>query len=95
MSNFQFSGNWFKQPNGWIVQVFSLELPADVTSGSVAFPLAFPGSCRGAVVTGGSMVGFSANPGIVTLNIASLDTLAWRRFGSTDSSSVTVLTLGF
>jgi len=42
MSFFNFGGSWFKQPNGWIIQGFSMTLPAGVTSGTVTFPVPFP-----------------------------------------------------
>lgn len=95
MSLFPFSGNYFQQPNGWITQMFSLELPAGVVQGNVNFPMPFPSSCRGAVASGASTVGFSLNPGILTFNISSPTVLAWRRFGSTDASAITIIAMGF
>lgn len=95
MSLFGFSGNYFKQPNGWITQMFSLELPSGVTQGNVSFPVPFPSRCAGAVASGASTVGFSLNPGVMTFNISSSTVLAWRRYGSTDASSLTVIAMGF
>ncbi|MCE9967156.1 hypothetical protein LZ654_20325 [Lelliottia amnigena] len=93
MSNFSFAGRWFKQPNGWMVQVGAVTLPQGVASGSSTYPVPFPNACIGTVITG--LTASGVNPGILTINNTGLSTYGWWRFGSTDATSATVIAFGY
>ncbi len=93
MSFFNFGGSWFKQPNGWIIQGFSMTLPAGVTSGTVTFPVPFPLKCQSIVNSGQSLSG--VNPGTIAFNPTGLATVQWWRFGSTDATSASMIAMGY
>lgn len=93
MSSFSFAGRWFKQPNGWMVQVGAVTLPQGVASGSSTYPVPFPNACIGTVITG--LTASGVNPGILTINNTGLSTYGWWRFGSTDATSATVIAFGY
>ncbi|WP_237729414.1 hypothetical protein [Lelliottia amnigena] len=95
MNSFTFGSNWFKLPSGWIVQVMTVDMPVNVTSGNAAIPVPFPGRTVAAVATGGSLVGFAADTGTITLNLAENFRIPWRRYNSTAASSATIIALGY
>ncbi|MBL5965940.1 phage tail protein [Lelliottia amnigena] len=93
MGSFSFAGRWFKQPNGWMVQVGAVTLPQGVASGTSTYPVPFPNACIGTVITG--LTASGVNPGILTINNAGLATYGWWRFGSVDATSATIIAFGY
>ncbi|WP_318385933.1 phage tail protein [Enterobacter sp.] len=93
MSSFPYGGRWFKQPNGWMVQVGAVTLPQGVASGTSTYPVPFPTACIGTVITG--LTASGVNPGILTINNTGLSTYGWWRFGSVDATSATVIAFGY
>ena len=93
MSSFSFGGRWFKQPNGWMIQIGAVTLPSGGVSGTSSYPVPFPNACMGTLITGLTMNG--VNPGILTVNNVGLASYSWWRFGSTDATSATVIAFGY
>lgn len=93
MNSFPFAGRWFKQPNGWMIQVGAVTLPQGVASGTSTYPVPFPNACVGTVITG--LTANGVNPGILSINNSDRSTYGWWRFGSIDATSATIIGFGY
>lgn len=93
MNSFSFAGRWFKQPNGWLMQIAFITLPQGGVTGKGSYPIPFPNSCVTATISGITNAG--VNPGTLTANPSSRDTFDWWRFGSTDMTSAAVVAYGY
>lgn len=95
MSAYPHGSNWFKIPSGLIIQILSVDLPANTASGNAVLPTVFPSRTLGAVATGGSLTGYALDCGTLTLNLADNFRIPWRRFNSTEATGITIVAFGY
>lgn len=95
MSAYPHGSNWFKFPSGLIIQILSVDLPANTSTGATALPTVFPSRTIGAVATGGSLTGYALDCGTLTLNLADNYRIPWRRFNSTEATGITIVAFGY